>query len=71
MTISGEDNEFTQVEVDTFTIGDNPQITDEAIGDGSYAYAFEFVTPTGDSAMSSFVLFTVANGEITTTVDAE
>lgn len=71
MTISGEDSEFTQVEVDTFTIGDNPQITDEAIGDGSYAYAFEFVTPTDDSAMSSFVLFTVANGEITTTVDAE
>ena len=72
MTISGDDSDFTQVEVDTFTIGDNPQITDENLGDGNYAYAFEFVSPTAeDSALSSLVLFTVYNGEISTTVDAE
>lgn len=71
MTISGEDEEFTQVEVDTFTIGDNPQIKDEELGDGNYAYSFEFMTPTEESALSNFILFTVANGQITTTVDTE
>lgn len=71
MTISGADEEFTQVEVDTFTIGDNPQIKDEKIGDGNYAYGFEFMTPTDESALSNFILFTVADGQITTTVDVQ
>ena len=31
MTISGEDEDFTQVEVDTFTIGENPEIKDEQL----------------------------------------
>ena len=71
MTISGEDSDFTQVEVDTFQIGDNPEIKDEPLGDGSYGYAFEFMTPTDDSALSNFILFTVSNGEITTNVDIQ
>ena len=71
MTISGEDEEFTQVEVDTFTIGENPEIKDEPLGDGSYGYAFEFMTPTDDSALSNFILFTVNNGEITTNIDVQ
>lgn len=71
MTISGEDEAFTQVEVDTFTIGDNPQIKDEQLGDGNYAYSFEFMTPTEESALSNFILFTVANGQISTTVDVQ
>ena len=71
MTISGDDEDFTQVEVDTFTIDDNPEIKDEPLGDGNYAYAFEFVTPTDDSAFSNFILFTVTNGEITTNVDVQ
>ena len=71
MTISGEDNNFTQVEVDTFTIGDDPQIKDEDIGDGNYGYCFEFMSPTDESALSELVLFTVANGQISTTVDVQ
>ena len=71
MTISGDDEDFTQVEVDTFTIGDNPQIKDEPLGDGHYGYAFEFMTPTEDSALSNFILFTVENGEITTNIDVQ
>ena len=71
MTISGDDEDFTQVEVDTFTIGDNPEIKDEPLGNGNYAYAFEFVTPTDDSAFSNFILFTVTDGEITTNVDIQ
>lgn len=68
MTISGADEDFTQVEVDTFEIGENPEIKDESLGDGNYGYAFEFVTPTDDSALSNFILFTVTNGEIRTNV---
>ncbi len=71
MTISGEDEDFTRVEVDTFQIGANPQIKDEKLGDGRYGYAFEFVTPTEESALSNFILFTISNGEITTTVDVQ
>lgn len=71
VTISGDDNEFTQVEVDTFTIDAHPQIEDEQIGDGRYAYIFEFLTATGESAFSNIVLFTVENGEITTDVDVQ
>ncbi|MBR4642522.1 MAG: clostripain [Selenomonadaceae bacterium] len=72
MTISGDDEDFTQVEVDTFTIGDNPQIKDEALGDGNYGYCFEFVSPTAeDTALSNFILFTISNGEITTDVSVQ
>ena len=72
MTISGDDEDLTQVEVDTFTIGDNPQIKDEQLGDGTYGYCFEFVSPTAeDSALSALVLFTISNGEITTNVDVQ
>lgn len=69
MTISGDDQEFTQVEVDTFTINDNPQIKDDELGNGNYAYAFEFLSPTGDTATSDFVLFTVKDGQITTNIN--
>ena len=71
MTISGDDDDFTAVEVDTFTIDENPEIKDEPLGDGSYGYAFEFMTPTEASALSNFILFTVSNGEITTNVDVQ
>ena len=72
MTISGDDEDFTQVEVDTFTIGDNPQIKDEELGDGNYGYCFEFVSPTAeDTALSNFILFTISNGEITTDISVQ
>ena len=71
MTISGEDTDLTQVEVDTFTIGDASQIKDEPLGDGSYGYGFEFMTPTDESAFSNFILFTVSNGEITTDISVQ
>lgn len=70
MSISGDDDDFTQVEVDTFSIDENTQINDEPLGNGSYGYAFEFVTPTEeDTALSNFVMFTVNNGEITTSIN--
>ncbi len=72
MTISGNDEDFTQVEVDTFTIGDDPQVKDEPLGDGNYGYAFDFVSPTAeDSATSNFIMFTISNGEITTDISIQ
>ena len=71
MTISGDDEDFTQVEVDTFTIGEDPQIKDESLGDGNYGYCFEFMTPNDESALSNFILFTVSGGQITTDVSVQ
>ncbi|MBE8955272.1 MAG: clostripain [Quinella sp. 2Q5] len=71
MTITGDDEDFTQVEADTFTVGDDPQIKDEQLGNGSYGYAFEFLSPTEESAMSNFILFTIDDGQITTNIDVQ
>ena len=68
MTISGNDTDFTEVEVDTFTLeNDKPVFADEQIGDGEYIYCFEFVTPNNESATSEFVNFTIKDNRITTT----
>ena len=71
MTIFGDDEDFTPVAVDTFRIGKAPRVEDEAVGDGTYAYAFEFVAPNGESALSKLALFTIEGGEIVTSVDLE
>lgn len=69
MTISGDDEDLTQVEVDTFTIEEHPEFAEEDMGDGVYGYCFEFITPTGDSALSKLVQFTIEDGEIVTAVE--
>ncbi|BAL81950.1 putative peptidase C11 family protein [Selenomonas ruminantium subsp. lactilytica TAM6421] len=69
MTISGDEEDLTQVEVDTFTIGDQPKFAEEDMGDGVYGYCFEFVTPAGDSALSKLVQFTIQDGKIVTAVE--
>ncbi len=69
MALSARGSEPTQVEVDTFTIGANPQVKDEDVGDGTYAYFFEFIAPTNASALSNMVTYTIRNGRITTSVD--
>lgn len=67
MTISGDDNDFTEVEVDTFTLDENPPVfKDELIGDGEYLYCFEFVAPNNETATSEFVNFTIKDDTITT-----
>jgi hypothetical protein len=68
MSISGNDENFQPVEVETFTIGDKPQVKDENLGDGSYGYLFEFISPNGDSALSQMVEFVLNKGQITTNV---
>lgn len=59
LSLSGEDDEFLEVDVDTFTVDDNPKFDSEIIGDGEYLYCFEFVTPNNESATSEFINFTI------------
>lgn len=67
MTISGNDTDFTEVEVDTFTLDENlATVKDERIGDGEYLYCFEFVAPNNESASSQFVNFTIKDDSIIT-----
>ena len=67
MTVSGDDTDFTEVDVDTFTVSKNTNLADENIGAGEYLYCFEFVAPNNQSATSQFINFTVdENGGITT-----
>lgn len=69
MSISGEEEDFTPVEVDTFRLGSHPVVRDEEVGDGTYGYLFEFVAPAGESALSSFAIFEIENGDIVTSVE--
>ena len=67
ISTEGDDEDFTEVEVETFTAGDTLKFEAEALDDGEYLYCFEFVTPNNESAMSEFVNFTIRDGEIYTT----
>lgn len=69
MTISGNEDNFMPVDGETFTIGDNPKVSDENLKDGSYGYMFEFVSPNGESALSKVVQFVLNNGKFTTSVN--
>ena len=39
---------------------------DEELGDGTYGYMFEFLAPTGESALSEIAVFNIEGGNITT-----
>ena len=71
ITLSGEDTDFTEAEVDTFTLKKNFNLADEKIGGGEYLYCFEFVTPNNESASSQFINFTVDNNGTITTNEIE
>ena len=71
MTISGTEEDLAPVEIDTFHIGKVPKVEDEAVGDGIYAYAFEFAAPNAQSALSKLAQFTIQKGNIMTSVDLE
>ncbi len=62
-----EVDDFIEVEVDTFTVGDSLKFGSEELGDGEFIYCFEFVTPNNESATSEFVNFTIQGGNIYTT----
>ena len=61
-----DDDELAAVEAETFQIGSHPAVEDEELGDGTYCYIFEFLAPTGESALSEIAVFNIEGGNITT-----
>lgn len=61
-----DDAELAAVEAETFRIGSHPVVEDEELGDGTYGYMFEFLAPTGESALSEIAVFNIKGGNITT-----
>ncbi len=61
-----DDAELAAVEAETFRIGSHPVVEDEELGDGTYGYIFEFLAPTGESALSEIAVFNIEGGNITT-----
>ena len=61
-----DDAELAAVEAETFRIGSHPAVEDEELGDGTYGYIFEFLAPTGESALSEIAVFNIEDGNITT-----
>lgn len=61
-----DDAELAAVEAETFRIDRHPVVEDEELGDGTYGYMFEFLAPTGESALSEIAVFNIEDGNITT-----
>ena len=67
MTISGDDNDLIEVEVDNFTLDENlAKVKLERVGNGEYLYCFEFVAPNNETSNSQFVNFTIEGDKIIT-----
>ena len=64
MSISGDDDEFHDVTVDTFKIGDSPVFEDIDMGDGTFMFMFEMTDVQNNSATSKIVTIEVKGGEI-------
>lgn len=76
VAISDENDEtkvrFERIESELFTIGENPTIKDEKLGDGTYIYLFQFIVPTGATVNSQPIKFTLNDNKIVTShVDEE
>ena len=65
----GED--MVMVDGDTFQLPAGFSVQDSKVDDGKYAYMFEFVTPKGDTALSSLATYNVKDGTITTSTDVQ
>lgn len=69
MTISGDDTEYQQVEMDTFAVTENTSFQEQDLGDGSFVMLFEMVDAQNQSIYSNSVTFTVEEGTITTEIE--
>ena len=63
-----KDDDFEEVPVDEFILGDKVNIKDEDMGDGKFMFLFEMTNLKQESATSQVVHFEVKNGKITTEV---
>ena len=63
MSISGDEDDFLDVEVDEFTLGENTVFADEEMGDGTFMFMFEMTDVQNYSATSQAVTIEVKDGE--------
>ena len=63
-----KDDDFEEVPVDEFILGDKVNIKDEDMGDGKFMFLFEMTNLKQESATSQVVHFEVKHGKITTEV---
>lgn len=69
MSITWDDTDYQQVEVDTLTVTDKTSFDEVDMGDGSFLMYFEMVDAQNNSTLSNPVTFTVEGDTITTEVD--
>lgn len=62
-SVSGDDD-FVQVEVDSFTVSADTAFEDMDMGDGNFVLMFDMVDAQNNSYLSAPVFFTVKDGEI-------
>lgn len=70
-SLSEDDSDVDLVEIDTFTYKKSSEISDEDMGDGTFAYAFEFITPTNESYTSEIAYFDVSGDDISLILDED
>ena len=63
MSISGEDDDFQDIEVDEFTLGETVAFEDIDMGDGTFMFLFEMTDVQNNSATSQIVTIDVKDGE--------
>ena len=64
MTISGDDDDFQEVEVDTFTLGKKYEFKDIDMGDGTFMFMFEMTDVQNNTATSKVVTIEVEGDNI-------
>jgi hypothetical protein len=63
MPADDENQEFKEVEVDTFTLGDKTTFEDTDLGDGQFMFMFEMTDVQHNSATSDVIYIEVKDGE--------
>ena len=64
MTISADEDDSREVDIDTFTLTSKSKMEDIDMGDGTFVYMFEMNDVQGNSALSQVASIEVKNGEI-------
>ena len=68
MPISGDSTELTEIEAATFAVTANTSFAEADMGDGTFIMIYEMVDANNNAANSAAVIFTVENGEISTSL---
>ena len=69
MPLSGDSTELTEYEAATFTVTAGTAFAEMNMGDGTFVMVYEMADSNNNTANSAAVVFTVENGEISTSVE--